>query len=457
MTKQVKWLWLVLAVIMTASTALANDENPYLRNSEIPNALIYLPSITDSTIIATNGDYAWWIWGKTMRNTPRGEQASWESKFGIVRMCTIYSDVLGIDITEENTPAIYQLLKRSGETGTASVTKIKGTYFRKRPFLIMNEDPWGQYDSYNELEKSSSYPSSHTSFGWGSALALAEMAPHMQDTILRRGYEYGISRVIVGAHWRSDVDAAIICASTTFARSHGSQEFASDMQAAKQEYMRITGLSESQITNEASPSIAKILDPPLLPDTYQYYGDITPYWQAKTERDSLRGEQAVADACLEDDVIISGFAQSAGIDISSSATPRIKSLIVTLKSMFGDYAVSMKDYWYRNRPYVHLGDTTSVPDDEDTYSNESSYPSRHALIGWGIALVLAEVMPDRQDNILKRGYDFAWSRVITGFQYPSDVQAGCVMAACFLAKLHNDPKFNNLLNSAMQEYASLNQ
>lgn len=457
MLKHKKYIWLQLAVIMTASCALAANDNYYLQDNEMPNELVYLPLPPDSTMIATNGDYAWWIWGKQQRNTPRGEQASWETKFGIVRMCTIYSDVLGIDISEDYTPAIYQLMRRAGSTGSRSVAKMKSKYFRKRPFVLMHEDTWGQYDTQQELAGSSAYPSSHTGFGWGTALALAEMAPHMQDTILRRGYEYGISRVIVGAHWRSDVDAAMLCASAAFARSHVSQDFVDDMQAAKEEYMSIKGLSESQINTNSSPSLLKILDPPALADSYQFHGDVTTYWQTKTERNSPRGQQAITDASLNDDAIISGFAESAGIDISSSSTPRIKSLIVTLKFMFGLYAASMKDNWYRNRPYAQLGDATSVPADEDTYYNESSYPSGHAMIGWGIAMVLAEVMPDRQDAILKRGYDFGWSRVITGFHYPSDVQAGRVMAACFLAKLHNDSTFNNMLETAKQEYASLTQ
>ncbi len=243
MLKHKKYIWLQLAVIMTASCALAANDNYYLQDNEMPNELVYLPLPPDSSMIATNGDYAWWIWGKQQRNTPRGEQASWETKFGIVRMCTIYSDVLGIDISEDYTPAIYQLMRRAGNTGSRSVAKMKSKYFRKRPFVLMHEDTWGQYDTQQELAGSSAYPSSHTGFGWGTALALAEMAPHMQDTILRRGYEYGISRVIVGAHWRSDVDAAMLCASAAFARSHVSQDFVDDMQAAKEEYMSIKVLS----------------------------------------------------------------------------------------------------------------------------------------------------------------------------------------------------------------------
>ena len=445
----------MLAVIITANNAYASIENSYLQGDDMPDAFVYLPGPPDSTMLATNGDYAWWIWGKEQRNTPRGEQASWESKFGIVRMCTIYSDVLGIDISEENTPAIYRFMHRSGDTGAGAVAAMKSTLYRKRPFVIMKENTWGQYDNHEELEKSSAYPSSHTGFGWGTALALAEMAPHMQDTILRRGYEYGISRVIVGAHWRSDVDAAMTCASAAIARSHATAEYKADLAAARAEYMQIKGLTESQINTSAAPSAIRIIEAPIMDDSYFFYGEVAPYWQAKSERNTERGAQAIIDANLEDDVIIGGFAQCAGIDISSATLPRTTQFLKNLKLMLGLHAIVFKNNWYRNRPYVQLGDNTTIPEDEETYREDSSYPSGHAIIGWGMALALTEVLPHLQNPILKRGYDIGWSRVIAGYHYPADVQAGRVMASCLLAKMHNETYFNSLLEAAKQECAAI--
>ena len=454
MPKAIKYIWLLLAVIITASSARASYEGRYLQDNDMPNPLIYLPGPPDSTMIAFNGDQAKWVWGKQQRNTPRGEQASWESKYGIVRMCTIYSDVLGIDITEDGSPAIYRLMKRAGDTGAGSVIAMKTATYRKRPFLIMKEDPWGQYDTYAELANSSSYPSSHTGCGWGTALALAEMAPHMQDTILRRGYEYGMSRVIVGAHWQSDVEAAIMCASAAIARSHATPEYQADLVAARAEYLQLKGLTESDISTNSIPAANRIIPAPARDDTYSYYGEVAPYWQAKTERDTERGSQAIIDADLTDDVIIGGFAQCAGINISNSTLPNTTRLLKTLKLMLGEQATMMKDYWFRNRPYVQLGDSTIVPEDEDTYRDESSYPSGHAIIGWGMALVLTEVMPQYQNLFLKRGYDIGWSRVIAGYHYPADVQMGRIMAACLVTKMHNDTYFNGLLEAAKQEVAT---
>ena len=55
-----------------------------------------------------------------------------------------------------------------------------------------------------------------------SALLLSEINPDRADTIMARGYMYGESRVIVGAHWQSDVDAGRLVASVAYAKLHTS-------------------------------------------------------------------------------------------------------------------------------------------------------------------------------------------------------------------------------------------
>ena len=85
-----------------------------------------------------------------------------------------------------------------------------------------------------------SYPSGHTQKAWSAALLLIEVCGDNQDAILKRAYEYGQSRVIVGAHWQSDVDAGRVVASACYARLHNSPEFLAEMAAAQAEYAELT-------------------------------------------------------------------------------------------------------------------------------------------------------------------------------------------------------------------------
>ena len=77
------------------------------------------------------------------------------------------------------------------------------------------------------------------------------------------------------------------------------------------------------------------------------------------------------------------------------------------------------------------------------------------MMAWGLALSLSEVMPDSATTILKRGYEVGRSRVIVGYHYASDVQAGRVMSSCVLAQLQNMPSFVQLIANARQEYLQL--
>ena len=83
-------------------------------------------------------------------------------------------------------------------------------------------------------------PSGHSLRGWGISLLLAQIAPSRADEIFSRGWDYCNSRVIVGAHWQSDVDASRTAASIGFCALQGSEAFIAQMKKAQQEYQEKT-------------------------------------------------------------------------------------------------------------------------------------------------------------------------------------------------------------------------
>ncbi|MBP5711808.1 MAG: phosphatase PAP2 family protein, partial [Prevotella sp.] len=91
-----------------------------------------------------------------------------------------------------------------------------------------------------------SYPSGHTTLGWSSALLLSEVNPAKADTLMARGHMYGDSRLIVGAHWQSDVDAARLAASAAYAHIHNSARFQEQMRKAKEEFARLSEQAVSE-------------------------------------------------------------------------------------------------------------------------------------------------------------------------------------------------------------------
>ena len=66
--------------------------------------------------------------------------------------------------------------------------------------------------------------------------------------------------------------------------------------------------------------------------------------------------------------------------------------------------------------------------------------------------MLSEINPERQDEIMTRGYEMGQSRVICGYHWQSDIDAARVVASAVVAKLHSNQKFNEQLNKAKEEF-----
>lgn len=199
----------------------------------------------------------------------------------------------------------------------------------------------------------------------------------------------------------------------------------------------------------------ELLPPP--PDTasvrFQY--DVERYQWGKSMRDTPRGDQAAADAHVDGAHVPASFSEAFGIDITPEQTPEIFKLIVGMREDAGDLSTrDAKEYYMRTRPYAFFGEDTCLPDQQAELSTNGSYPSGHTAIGWATALVLAEINPDRIDEILDRGFEMGESRVICGYHFQSDVDAARIVAAGAVARLHADQNFNDQLTKAKQEFAA---
>ena len=203
---------------------------------------------------------------------------------------------------------------------------------------------------------------------------------------------------------------------------------------------------------EDVPSSLKLLPPPPSVGSIQFLWDEAQYKSGKMQRASARGEQAVKDAMPG----ASSFSEAFGCDITAENTPEIYKLVSTMREDAGDLSTrEAKNYYMRPRPYMLYAEDTSVPGAQKGLSTNGSYPSGHTAIGWATALVLAEINVDNQDAILKRGYEMGQSRVISGFHFQSDVDAGRLVSAAVVARLHANDDFNAQLQKAKQEFAKL--
>lgn len=230
-------LWILACMLICCMGSINAEEKykPYFTTEQMPDMLRFLPAPPDTLSTAFMYDISQYFWGKKMRlesqrSTIAREDADWTTDY----LCKIFSEPFGTEISKENVPELYSLLQRSIMTADLIGTRPKAHYMRKRPFARFHEPSLAPWDD-EELSHNGSYPSGHTIRGWSMALLLAEVNPENADTILARGYMYGESRVIVGAHWQSDVDAGRLAASAAIMKLHTSPAFTRDIEKAKAE------------------------------------------------------------------------------------------------------------------------------------------------------------------------------------------------------------------------------
>jgi acid phosphatase (class A) len=69
--------------------------------------------------------------------------------------------------------------------------------------------------------------------------------------------------------------------------------------------------------------------------------------------------------------------------------------------------------------------------------------------------MLAEVAPAYQNQILARAYVFGENRVVVGFHWPTDIDAGRLLAASIIANLQSNAQYRSLIIQARNEFKKL--
>ena len=241
-----KSLWMLIVILLfcgitaQAQKDVKDEMKPYLSMRKLPDMIKWLPAPPDTTSEEFVHDIMRYMWGKKQRLNPeRAAIAIRDAVWNIDSTLAEYFVPFGLELSMEKTPELYTFMVRSIKTCDQMGTRAKWFYKRKRPFMRMNEHMLTRNEEEG-LINNGSYPSGHTIRGWSAALLLAELNPAAADTILARGMMYGDSRVIVGAHWQSDVDAGRLAGSVAVLTLHTCPEFMEELEKARAEFQRLT-------------------------------------------------------------------------------------------------------------------------------------------------------------------------------------------------------------------------
>ncbi len=206
----------------------------YLSPEDLPNSLELLPSPPAEGSAAFALDQEVSRQSLALRGTPRWDQAIEDADLMFPEAVAAFSSVMGIPITEKDTPYLYLLLRRTLTDVGLSTYTAKNHYTRTRPF-VLNDEPTCTPEDEELLKNDGSYPSGHTAIGWAWALILCEIVPEKANAILARGRAFGESRMICNVHWQSDVNEGRFMGAATVARLHADPVFLADLEIAKAE------------------------------------------------------------------------------------------------------------------------------------------------------------------------------------------------------------------------------
>ncbi len=228
--------------------------NGFLTRKDMPDSLLLVPPPPAESSAAFAADVEAYKTLGALRDSPRGAQAVQDANLKFPAAANAFSCALGVTISQEATPNVNMLLRRTLTDAGGATYRAKDEYKRTRPFVYFKSTSCTPQDEAH-LAKDGSYPSGHSALGWAWALVLTEVAPERATDILVRGYEFGQSRAICGVHWQSDVEAGRVVGAAAVARLQSDPVFQAQVAAAKDE---VAALRKTQAppANCAAPTVS---------------------------------------------------------------------------------------------------------------------------------------------------------------------------------------------------------
>lgn len=206
----------------------------YLDRKQLPDSLTLLPKPPTEGSAEAAADLAVHRATRALRDTPRWALASADDNLKFPKAAEVFSCALDMPISQEATPHLNMLLRRTLADAGGATYKAKDKYQRARPFMVFNE-PTCTPGEEAHLRKDGSYPSGHSALGWAWALVLTQVAPERTDALAQRGRAYAQSRGVCGVHWKSDIEAGRFVGSAAVARLQSNAVFQAQLAEAKKE------------------------------------------------------------------------------------------------------------------------------------------------------------------------------------------------------------------------------
>ncbi len=206
-------------------------------------------------------------------------------------------------------------------------------------------------------------------------------------------------------------------------------------------------VSTDYLLDQPMPDLMQVLAAPPKPGSPQDVDDRATFRETRALLGTPRGEMATRDVT---DDRFTVFACAIGRKFDATSSPALTRIFAQMsdRNMVG----RAKDGFAVRRPY--LKDDVPICEPKTAHlAGNGDYPSGHTTSGWSAALILAELMPDRATQILRRGRQYGESRYICGSHSRSAVEAGYMAGSVLVTMLHSSAAFRRDMDLARKELA----
>lgn len=204
-------------------------------------------------------------------------------------------------------------------------------------------------------------------------------------------------------------------------------------------------------TTEEAPKLENILPEPPAYNSTRYQDDWAMYQWGKSIRNTERGKLAIEDAGINAGYFMKRLSPAVGKELTPEKYPILFRLLSKAHLTEQQAGRSAKKHFARVRPYQQFKEPSAVPMAENP-TDYTSYPSGHTHASWLAGMILTAIDPDHAEEIMKIAYEMGQSRVIVGFHYQSDIEAGRVAGSVTFARLCAEEEFQKMMKKAMKEF-----
>jgi acid phosphatase (class A) len=207
-------------------------------------------------------------------------------------------------------------------------------------------------------------------------------------------------------------------------------------------------LADLNYLADGQPDSTIFLAPPPLPGSVEQAADMA---EVVTVHHACSTNEA-AIAFSERKFSIFNFAPAIGTFFQPGKFPKTEAFFDRVQKDSAAATDAAKNYWKRPRPYTVDPSLAS-----GTLEKSFGYPSGHSTEATTLALVLAELFPDKHDEILAISRSIGWHRVEIARHYPTDIYAGRVFAQAIVRDMKSNPAFQKDFAEAKSEIEGAKQ